>query len=426
MSIMSILLNILVNLLGTFKLIFRTLLARKGRSFLTILGIVIGVAGVITIIALGAGAQALVLGQVNKLGTNLLSISPGKTNEKGPPSSVFGIVVTSLVKEDADALRNSSAVPHAAAVNAMVRGSDTASWENKTSDMIYVGTDADYPNVVSITMQEGRFFTSQEGQGNANVAVLGSTVKDDLFAGTGVDPIGQVIKIKSVPFRIIGVVAARGSSFFQNQDQQVYIPLVIGQQQLLGIHYLQAINIKVDSSDNVSQTIIDANRVLMQRHHITRDVDADFTIQNIADAISILSTITNALRLFLTAMAGIALVVGGIGILNIMMATVAERTREIGLRKAVGATNSAVRNQFLLEAGTLTSLGGLIGIIVGTIVAYLISLLMKSLGYDWAFVVSLSSVILAVGVSILTGVVFGLYPAFKASKLNPIEALRYE
>jgi putative ABC transport system permease protein len=415
-----------MNFFSTFKLIFRTLLARKGRSFLTILGIVIGVAGVITIIALGAGAQALVLGQVNKLGTNLLSISPGKTNEKGPPSSVFGIVVTSLVKEDADALRDSSAVPHAAAVNAMVRGSDTASWENKTSDMTYVGTDANYPNVVSITMQEGRFFTAQEGQGNANVVVLGSTVKDDLFSGTGVDPIGQVIKIKTVPFRIIGVIAPRGSSFFQNQDQQVYIPLAIGQEQLLGIHYLQAINIKVDSSDNVSQTITDANRVLMQRHHITRDVDSDFTIQNIADAISILSTITNALRLFLTAMAGIALVVGGIGILNIMMATVAERTREIGLRKAVGATNAAVRNQFLLEAATLTSLGGVVGIIVGTIAAYLASLLMKSLGYDWAFVISLTSVVLAVGVSILTGVVFGLYPAFKASKLNPIDALRYE
>jgi len=335
-------------------------------------------------------------------------------------------VITSLVKEDADALRDRSAVPHAAAVNAMVRGSDTASWENKTSDMTYVGTDANYPDVVSITMQEGRFFTAQEGQGNANVVVLGSTVKDDLFAGTEVDPIGQVIKIKTVPFRIIGVIAPRGSSFFQNQDQQVFIPLAIGQEQLLGIHYLQAINIKVDSSDNVSQTISDANRVLLQRHHITRDVDADFTIQNIADAISILSTITNALRLFLTAMAGIALVVGGIGILNIMMATVGERTREIGLRKAVGATNAAVRNQFLLEAATLTSLGGLVGIIVGAIVAYLISLLMKSLGYDWAFVISLTSVALAVGVSILTGVVFGLYPAFKASKLNPIEALRYE
>jgi putative ABC transport system permease protein len=415
-----------MNFFSTIKLVFRTLLARKGRSFLTILGIVIGVAGVITIIALGAGAQALVLGQVNKLGTNLLSISPGKTNEKGPPSSVFGIVITTLVNSDADALRNLSAVPHASAVNAMVRGTDQATWENKVSDITYVGTDAEYPNVTSFTMQEGRFFTGQEDQGNANVAVLGSSVADDLFGGTGIDPLDQVIKIKNVPFRVIGVVAPRGSSFFQNMDQMAYIPLAIGQGQLLGVHYLQSINVKVDSSDNINQTISDIKTVLRQRHHVLRDVDEDFTVQNIADAISILSTITNALRLFLTAMAAISLLVGGIGILNIMMVTVAERTREIGLRKAVGASNAQVRNQFLLEAGTLTSLGGLVGIVVGTIVSYLISLLMKYLGYDWAFVISITSVILAVGVSILTGVVFGLYPAFKASKLNPIDALRYE
>ena len=185
-------------------------------------------------------------------------------------------------------------------------------------------------------------------------------------------------------------------------------------------------NIKVDNADNVSQTITDIKRVLRQRHKVIREVDEDFTVQNIADAISVLSTITNALRLFLTAMAGIALVVGGIGILNIMMVTVAERTREIGLRKAVGASNAAVRNQFLFEASLLTLLGGVIGIIVGTIVSYLISVLMNSLGYDWAFVISLTSVVLSVGVSILTGVIFGLYPAYKASKLNPIDALRYE
>lgn len=419
-------LNVYMNFLGIFKLIFRTLLARKGRSFLTILGIVIGVAGVIIIIALGAGAQSLVLGQVTKLGTNLLAISPGKTNEKGPPSSVFGIVVTTLTTEDAQVLRDTARVPFAVAVNALVRGSDTAVWQNRQADVTYAGTDYNFPNVVSITMKQGQFFNQQQDRGNANVAVLGSQVADDLFGGALVNPIGQVIKIKNVPLRVIGVVAPRGSTFGQNQDNMVYVPLAIGQIQMLGIHYLQSINVKVDSANNINQTILDIKSTLMTQHHILRDVDADFTVQNIADAISILSTITNALRLFLTAMAAIALVVGGIGILNIMMATVGERTREIGLRKAVGATNSAIRNQFLLEAGTLTSLGGVIGIIVGVIVSYLASLLMRYLGYDWAFVVSITSVVLAVGVSILTGVVFGLYPAFKASKLNPIDALRYE
>ncbi len=423
-----------MNFISTIKLVIRTLLARKGRSFLTILGIVIGVAGVITIIALGAGAQSLVLGQVNKLGTNLLSVQPGKSNEKGPPAQIFGIVITTLTAEDAYALSNNSQVPHAVAVASGVRSGATVTWQNKELDTNFVGTNYTYPDVVTITMREGRFMSQQEDQGNANVVVLGSAVADELFAESGTDPLGQVIKVRSssqseaggIPLRVIGVISPRGSAFFQNQDDQIFVPLVLGQKQLLGIHYLQSINIKIDAAENVDQSISDIKAVLMQRHKIKKDVDADFTVRNIADAVSILSTITNALRLFLTAMAAIALVVGGIGILNIMMVTVAERTREIGLRKAVGASNSAVRNQFLLEAGTLTFLGGLVGIAVGIILSYLVSVVMVKLGYDWAFVISPVSVLLAAGVSILTGVVFGLYPAFKASKLNPIEALRYE
>jgi putative ABC transport system permease protein len=423
-----------MNFFTEIKLVFKGLLARKGRSFLTILGIVIGVAGVIVIIALGAGAQSLVLGQITKLGSNLLSVQPGKSNEKGPPAQVFGIVITTLVNSDADVLRNNPSIPHAVAANALVRGRATVTWENKTTDTNFIGTDSDYPNVVSFTMQTGEFFTEQQDRGASNVVVLGSTVSEQLFGDSGTDPIGQVIKVKSgssenaggVPLRVIGVITPRGSAFFQDQDDQIFIPLIIGQQQLLGIRYLQAINIKVDDAVNVDQTLSDVNEVLKQRHRIRDDADVDFTIRNTADAISILTTITDALRIFLTAMAGIALLVGGIGILNIMLVTVAERTREIGLRKAVGANNRAIRNQFLFEAGTLTLLGGLVGIVMGIIAAYLISLLMNKLGYDWAFVISITSVVLAIGVSIITGVAFGLYPALKASKLNPIDALRYE
>jgi putative ABC transport system permease protein len=423
-----------MDFVGTLKLVGRTLLARKGRSFLTILGIVIGVAGVIIIIALGAGAQSLILGQVTKLGSNLLSVQPGGGSEKGPPSTVFGITVTTLVNSDADSLRSKTQVPHASAICAMVRGQVTAVWQNKSVDTNFTGTESTYPDVVDFTMQKGQFFDQQEAQGNANVAVLGSTVATELFSGTGVDPIGQVIKVKSsiqakaggIPLRVIGVIASRGSSFFQDNDDQIFLPLTIGQEQILGIHYLQMINIKVDSAVNLDQTVADVTRVLSQNHHIQRAVDADFTVYNVADAISILSTITNALRLFLAAMAAISLIVGGIGILNIMLATVAERTREIGLRKAVGATNGAVARQFLLEAGALTFLGGIIGIIIGVIISYLISVLMNYLGYDWQFLISIWSILLAIGVSILTGVIFGLYPALKASRLNPIDALRYE
>jgi len=423
-----------MDFIGTIKLVIKTLLARKGRSFLTILGIVIGVAGVIIIIALGAGAQSLILGQVTKLGSNILSVQPGKSNEKGAPAQAYGIVITTLIDEDATALRDSSQAPHAVAVNSLVRGTASVTWQNKTIDTNFVGTDYHYQNVTSFNMQFGQFLDQQQEQGNSNVVVLGSSVASQLFDNTGVSPIGQIIKVRSslqekaggIPLRVIGVVESRGTVFFQDQDDQIFLPLKIGQQQLLGIHYLQAINIKVDSADNVAQTIVNVKDILNRRHHIRREVDEDFTVRNVAAALEILSTVTNALRLFLTAMAAIALVVGGIGILNIMLATVAERTREIGLRKAVGATNAAIMRQFLLEAGTLTFLGGVVGIIIGTIISYLITLLMHYLGYDWAFVVSINSILLAIGVSIVTGVIFGLYPALKASKLNPIEALRYE
>lgn len=423
-----------MSFINTIKLIIRTLLARKGRSFLTILGIVIGVAGVIIIIALGAGAQSLVLGQVTKLGSNLLYVQPWRGNENGPPSELFGITITTLTNDDADALRDKARLPNIVAVNSSVQGTATISWDKQSVDTNFTGTDYNYPVGVNFTMKQGEFFSEQEDRGDANVIVLGSTVADELFGGMNVDPVGQIVKIKTasqkepggIPLRVIGVIAPRGSSFFQDQDDMVFMPLSIGQKQLLGIHYLQAIGIKVDSAESVSSTVADINSVLNERHHVREAIDADFIVRNQTDAINILSSITNALKLFLTAMAAIALIVGGIGILNIMLVTVAERTREIGLRKAVGATNAAIRNQFLFEAGTLTSLGGIIGIIVGVIVSYLVSLLMKALGYDWAFVISLISVVLAVGVSILTGVIFGLYPAFKAAKLNPIEALRYE
>lgn len=423
-----------MNFIQTIKMTVRSLLSRLGRSFLTMLGIVIGVAGVIIIISLGAGAQSLVLGQVNKLGSNLLSIQPGKSSTNGPPAQVFGVIITTLVNSDVDALRSSALVPHAEAVNGLVRGTATVTWQNKSIDTNFIGTDYGYQDVVNFTMESGQFMDKAENQGGANVVVLGKTVSDELFGDTGVDPVGQIIKVRSasqtqaggIPLRIVGVVAKRGSAFFQDQDDQIMLPLAIGQQQLLGIRHLQVINLKVDSADNVDQTIEDVTRTLKQRHHILSNDEEDFTVRNQATAVNLLSTITNALNLFLTSMAAIALVVGGIGILNIMMVTVAERTREIGLRKAVGATNTMIMRQFLLEAGTLTSIGGAIGIVVGVIISYLMSLLMHALGFDWDFVISLTSIILAISVSILTGVIFGLYPSWKASKLDPIEALRYE
>lgn len=421
-----------MNFLSVIKLVLKNLRARKGRTALTILGITIGVAGVIIIISLGAGAQSLILSQVTKLGSNLVVIQPGRVADSGAP--IPGLVITSLVESDADALRDKGRVPHALTVNANARGSATITYGNKNVDTTFMATDSDYPKTTDFTMAAGQFFSAAESSGGANVVVIGSEISKKLFEDSGVNPIGQVIKVKSsvgdnvggVPLRVIGVIAERGRSAFQNQDELIFMPLVVGQQQVLGIHHLQFIYVKVDDAANSEQTVADINAILKQQHRILDDINIDFTVRRTDDALKMLSTITDALSLFLVSMAAISLVVGGIGILNIMMVTVAERTREIGLRKAVGATAKAIRNQFLLEASLLTGLGGIIGIIIGVLVSYLISLLMIQLGYDWEFIVSPISIVLSVGVSILTGIAFGLFPAIKAAKLDPIDALRYE
>jgi putative ABC transport system permease protein len=413
-----------VNFISQIRMVLQGLWSRKGRSTLTILGIVIGVAGVVVIIALGAGAQSLVLSQVNKLGSNLIGILPGKSDESGPPAAVFGIQVTTLTNDDADAILNSGRVPNVTAVSAFARGSGTVVWRNNSVDTSYSGTQASYTTVQNVELDSGRFFDTREERGGANVMVLGWGVKEQLFGEQ--DPLGEVVKIKSVPFTVIGVVKQQGTVAFQNQDDQVFIPLVIAQRQLLGIRHLQFIRAKVNNADNVKSSIADIQQLLRERHNIRIADDDDFSVRDLADAIKLLTTITDALRLFLVAMAAIALVVGGIGIMNIMLVTVAERTREIGLRKALGATSKAVRNQFLLESSIVTLLGGIVGVIVGIIIAYVVALGARHAGYDWAFVISLTSVLLSLGVSAATGIVFGLYPAIKASRMNPIEALRYE
>lgn len=419
------------NFFRDIKITIKDLLSRKGRSFLTILGIIIGVAGVIVIISLGAGAQSLVLGQITKLGNNLVGILPGKSNEKGPPASVFGIQIKTLSLRDLESVKDKNKLPNVITAAPFIQGNITIVADKESVDTNFTATDENYPSIQNIEIEKGTFFTQEENNAGINVIILGYDVAEALFPNG--NELGQVVKIKpvdtnesGVPFRVIGVQKKMGTVGFQNQDDQVFIPFSVGQRQILGIDYLQAIYLKVDQEENVKQTMEDISRVLRENHRIKNPNNDDFDVRNLSDAIKMITSITDILRIFLGLMAGISLIVGGIGIMNIMLVTVSERTREIGLRKAIGATNKKIRDQFLLEAVILTISGGVVGILLGVLISYLISLGVRFAGYDWAFIISPMSIILAVGVSILTGIIFGIYPALKASKLDPIEALRYE
>ncbi|MFA6000399.1 MAG: ABC transporter permease [Candidatus Paceibacterota bacterium] len=413
------------------KSVLKNLLSRKGRSFLTILGIVIGVAGVIIIISLGAGAQALVLGQITKLGTNMIGVLPGKSNEKGPPAAVFGIQVKTLSLRDLETIQDKNKIGNIEAVAPFVRGSITVTAGKESVDTNFTATYGSYPNVQNVKMEKGVFFSEEEGRSGANVIVLGYDIAERLFPNGS--ELGKIVKLKSsgenkvsIPFRVVGVQEKLGTVAFQNQDDQVFIPFIVGQRQILGIDYIQFIRIKVNNSNNINTAIADIENILRDNHNIKSADNDDFSVKNLADAIKILTNITDALRLFLGLMAGISLIVGGIGIMNIMLVTVSERTREIGLRKALGATPKQIRNQFLIEAIVLTGIGGIVGIISGIIVSFLIAFGARYAGYDWSFVISPVSIALGIFVSTLTGIVFGLFPALKAARLNPIDALRYE
>ncbi|OGI36238.1 MAG: hypothetical protein A2259_02330 [Candidatus Moranbacteria bacterium RIFOXYA2_FULL_43_15] len=399
-----------------FKETVWSLAGNKVRSGLTILGIVIGIASVIAMIAIGQGAKNSVTSSIEAIGSNLIMIMPGSQRVGGV--SQGGGSSETLTEADADAIRKEISSVKAVAPSSTGRYQLTAKGNNTNTQVI--GTVKEYMAVRNVAMGSGSFFSDAQTKSSAKVAVVGPDTRDELF-GENVNPVGQTIRINKLDFQIIGVAKAKGGSGFNNQDDVVYVPLSTAQYFLSGEDYINDISVTVANQDLMASVQNKISELLLARHHISDSSEADFRIMNQNEIISTASSVTGTFTILLSSIAGISLLVGGIGIMNMMLTTVTERTREIGLRKAVGIKKAYINLQFLSEAVALTFLGGIMGVLLG----WAASLALSGF-FSLSMEVSLASVLLAFGVSTAIGIVFGFYPARKAAAMSPIDALRYE
>jgi putative ABC transport system permease protein len=411
-----------------FKTSTRSLTHGKMRSILTMLGIVIGIASVIVLMSIGQSAQDLILGQVQSVGSNLIIITPGApSNGKfSSPASAQGIIITSLQQRDVDSLQREPSVNLAVPE---VRGQADAVYGNNNVTTGYTGSTADFFQVSNLAkVSIGQIFTKSDVDSGNHVVVIGPDLANTLF-GPYVNPIDKTIHFKGVSFRVVGVLAKGGTGAFGvDIGNLVVMPITVAQKQLLGTNYFNVIIVQANASYDINFAKSRITFALRQDHGITDPNKDDFNIQTQADILAILGTITSVLTLFLAAIASISLIVGGIGIMNIMLVSVTERTREIGLRKAVGATNGDILQQFLIESVLLTLIGGIVGITFGAAIVGLVYFVITTFytTLAWTFAFPISAVVLAILVSGISGIAFGIYPAYQAGKKNPIDALRYE
>jgi putative ABC transport system permease protein len=406
-------------ILDLFQETSSALLANKARSGLTILGIVIGIGSVIAMISVGQGSTASITSSIQSLGSNLLIISPSFQRGVGMQVSSGRGSAQTLKQEDAEAIQKEITLVKAVAPVLSGRYQIAAKGTNTNTSV--QGVTGAYPEVRNVEIAEGSFISDQNVRSLSKVAVVGPTTRDDLFGENATGVIGKTIRINKIDFKVIGITKAKGGSGLSNQDDAIFIPLSTAQRFLVGKDYLSAIYVEVIDQQSMTTAQEQINSLLLSRHNISNPELADFSIMNQADIVASASSISNTLTILLAAIAGISLIVGGIGIMNMMLTTVTERTREIGLRKAIGAKKKDITLQFLTESAMLTFIGGIVGIFLGWILSYAIAYF-----GNITTEITLWSILLAVGVSAAIGIIFGYYPARRAASLNPIEALRYE
>lgn len=406
-------------IIESFKDGFNSLKLNKMRTGLAMLGIVIGIGSVIALMSIGEASKQSVQSQIESLGANLLTISPGSQSSGMVRSSTSR---TTLTYDDAKAIMASKTMTAVKTVSPeySARNQQIVATDSNTNTTVYGATQA-YSSVHKVEITLGRFISESDVDGDKKVAVLGPTTVEDLFGSSSYNPLGETIKISGQSFTIIGVTKAKGGTGMTNQDDMVYIPLTTAQKQIFGVKYLSSISVEATSQDVMTRAMNQLGYFLLSRHKITDVSKADFNIRSQADIMEAMTSVSGTLTTLLSGVAAISLLVGGIGIMNIMLVTVTERTREIGLRKALGAKKKTIITQFLVESVILTFLGGIIGILVGIGVAFIYAKVASA-----TFAISFFSIFLAFFVSVAIGVIFGWYPARRAANLQPIEALRYE
>jgi putative ABC transport system permease protein len=429
-----------MNIISTLQIALRAMRANKMRTGLTVLGMVIGISAVIIVYSAGEGINSLIEGEIESFGGSDIieteikvpsSKKGGASETQSATALVQGVQVTTLSLDDMDDVNK---LPNIKQSYAGVLGQEQVSYGNELKKAMLFGVTGSFIEIDQGKVENGRFFSESEDKSLAQVAVLGSEISEKLFGDS--DPISKSIKIRKKKFRVIGVLEERGAVMTFDFDNLVYVPVRTLQKKIMGIDHVSFIMHQVENTDLIDETVLDIAYVVRENHDIEQPTEVregwadtgkdDFRVVSMTESLEIMETVTNAITLLLLAIVAISLVVGGVGIMNIMYVIVTERTKEIGIRKAVGAKYSEILKQFLLESILITIIGGVVGVVIGVIVSYLIKLGATQAGFSWEFSIPIRSFVVALGFSTVFGILFGVYPARKAAKMDPIEALRSE